>query len=67
MMLCPPAAAISIHRLTLSWPFTSAKVKLRGLYMFEKLLTGIDLHSLEGIFSIEKVDNLLDILCSIYL
>ena len=25
MMLCPPAAAISIQRLTLSWPFTSAK------------------------------------------
>ena len=47
--------------------FYIGKVKLRGLYMFEKLLTGIDLHSLEGIFSIEKVDNLLDILCSIYL
>ena len=47
--------------------FYIGKVKLRSLYMFEKLLTGIDLHSLEGIFSIEKVDNLLDILCSIYL
>ena len=25
IMLCPPAAAISIQRLTLSWPLTSAK------------------------------------------
>ena len=27
IILCPPAAAISIHRFMDSWPFTSAKSK----------------------------------------